>query len=264
MNDNELGALIRDWSRSEAADGPSASLRPSILAIPALVARPPSGQGSRFGDPRRLMILAALLALTVAIGGALAIGSGLVQLPWQQSTRIHPGAIDPCSLVAGGPSAETRNFDGDTVDAEEDANLRPPRINSFDGGGCLFLQTDDDPSSFALVQLRNEVTTTEQATEVAARLFRMGRAPFSSGPVHTFVDGHPAWVGRLAVPGQGSDDPSRVGMAVSAAPYFFIVVIDVRTALDLSDGAGLIWWEDHVEQRARTLARELLAKLEGL
>ena len=263
MNESELNALIRDWSRSEAADGPSASLRPSILAIPAIEARPRSWVGSSFGDPRRQMILAALLALTVAIGGAAAIGSGLVQLPWQQSTRTHPGAIDPCSLVAGGPSAEIRNLGGGTVDAEQDANLRPPRINSFNGGGCLFLQTED-PSSFALVQLRNEVTTTEQATEVAAGLFRMGQAPFSSGPVPTFVDGHPAWVGRLAVTGQGFDDPYRVGMAVSAAPYFFIVVIDVRTALDVSDGAGLLWWEGHVEQRARTLARELIAKLEGL
>ena len=262
MLDHELSTLIRDWAGAEAADGPSPSLRQRIIAIPDVVA---SRRGAAsFGNRRTLLLLAAVLAMTVALGGALAVGAGLIHLPWQESDPIHPGAIDPCSVVAGGPSTQqTRNLlDGSVFDMEEEANSSPPRINSFDGGGCLYLATDD-VSSLALFQLRNQITPTDRAEEVAARLFRAGAPPFSTGPMRLSVEGHPAWVGRLAVvwAGRATDSPYRVGLAVSADPYFFIVVPEVQTALDLTDRAGLSWWANHLEPQARALAGELLARL---
>ena len=266
MNEDSLPALIREWARAEAQDGPSASLRPSIAAIPDAFPVRRSAPWGLFGDRRTMAILAAVLALTVVVGSALAIGSGLVPVPWQEPTRIHPGAIEPCSVVAGGPSARTQNIiAGDLVgDFEEQANSSPPRINSFEGDGCLYLATDDR-GSLALFQLRDRITTTEEASDVAARLFRTGAAPFSTGPLPLTVEGHRAWVGRLAVDwDRGPSDSSyRVGLAVSAAPYFFIVVPEVDTPLDLSDGAGLLWWEHHIEPQARALAAELLARLEA-
>ena len=276
MTERELATLIRDWAGAEALDGPSAALRPRIVAIPEVVQPGRWGSGpTTLGDRRTLLILAAVLAMTVALGAALAIGSGLVPIPWQDSTRIHPGAIDPCSVVAGGPSEQVPELGSPymylggagpydhlvkLVDLEEQENaLYPPRINSFDGGGCRFLATDRH-DSIALFQLREHVTTTEDAAEVVASLFRTGRTPFSEGPLRTAVQGHPAWVGLVVAPG-GGDDPYRVGLAVSAAPYFFVVVPEVDKPLQLSDGAGLAWWEGYMEPQARTLADELLDKL---
>ena len=278
MTERELATLLRDWADAEAVDGPSAALRPRIVAIPEVVQPGRWGSGpTRFGDRRTLLIMAAVLAMTAAVGAALAIGSGLVPVPWQDSTRIHPGAIDPCSVVAGGPSQQVPElgspytYQGGSgpddhlvklVDFEEQENARQtPRLNSFDGGGCLFLATDRH-DSLALFQLRQHVTTTEDAAEVVASLFRTGRTPFSEGPVRTAVQGHPAWVGLVATPGR--DDPYRVALAVSAAPYFFVVVPEVDKRLQLSDGAGLAWWEGYMEPQARALANQVLAQLEEL
>ena len=265
MNEDALATLIRDWARAEAQDGPSGSLRPSIAAIPDAFPPRRSAPWGPLADPRTMAILAALLALTVLVGSALAIGSGLLPVPWQEPTRVHPGAIDPCSVVAGGPSAVTQNVTGGPfLDYEQQANSSPPRINSFEGGGCVYLATDDH-SSLALFQLRDQITSTEEASEVAAQLFLTGAAPFSTGPLPLTVEGHHAWVGRLAVDWdrRSSDSPYRVGLAVSAAPYFFIVVPEVDTPLDLTDEAGVLWWEHHIEPKARALAAELIARLEA-
>lgn len=264
MREHELADLIRDWAGEEAADGPSASLRPRIVAIPDVTSHRPAGALIGFSDWRRPLILAAVLAMTIAIGGALAIGSGLVQVPWRDAEPIHPGAIAPCSVVAGGPSIQgVRNLsDGSAFDVEEEANSSPPRINSFDGDGCIYLVTEDMPS-LALFQLRRQVTPTEDAEGVADELFRSGASPFSTGPMRLTVEGHPAWVGGLVVDWdrRATDSPYRVGLAVSAEPYFLIVVPEVQTGLDLSDDAGLRWWTNYMEPRARAIAGDLLDRL---
>jgi hypothetical protein len=276
MSERELAALIRDWAAAEATDGPSVALRPRIVAIPDTTPHRRLGTSAPFADRRTVLILAAVLALTMAVAGALAIGSGLVPVPWQDSTRIHPGAIDPCSVVAGGPARQVPELGSPYMwlggsgpddhlvqleDYEEQRNRRPPRINSFEGRGCLYLTGDGPFPPLALFQLREHVTSADDAAAVVASLFRTGSPPFSAGPMRTVVQGHPAWVGLVAVPGGLGDDPYRVGLAVSADPYFFVVVPEVDTGLQLSDGAGHAWWEGHMEPQARALATELLERL---
>jgi len=56
-----------------------------------------------------------------------------------------------------------------------------------------------------------------------------------------------------------------VAIAVSAEPYFFVLVVPgPGPGSDLSSAAGAIWWEKYKGPAMRAMAGEVLANLEQL
>ncbi len=85
MTEHELEQRLRAWYRAEveSATAPSA-LQASVAAIPAQLP-----YRARFFQTRRRFVLLAATAMLAAllIGGAIAIGSGLLRLPWLPDDR---------------------------------------------------------------------------------------------------------------------------------------------------------------------------------
>lgn len=79
MTDQELEQRLRAWYHAEIDDGESApiSLRTSLAAM----AHTPTTSAGLFGSRRSLALLAAAMLTALLIGGAIAVGSGLVRLP---------------------------------------------------------------------------------------------------------------------------------------------------------------------------------------
>ena len=81
MTEHELELRLRDWYRDHvdtlAGDGSPAEMRSRVLEIPSRLA-----VASRATEPRRLILLAAAMLMALLVGGAIAIGAGLLRLPW--------------------------------------------------------------------------------------------------------------------------------------------------------------------------------------
>jgi hypothetical protein len=86
MTDHELEQRLRAWYRAEVGDEAApAALRASLAEVADVA---PAG---RYYDRRTLVLLAAAAMLAVAaIGSALAIGSGLIDLPWREDSSLTP------------------------------------------------------------------------------------------------------------------------------------------------------------------------------
>ena len=93
MTEHEVEHRLRTWLRAEAEEGASAALWTSVTAIPdAGPIRAPGFRGY-FGERRSLALMAAALVLaTLLAAGALAVGSGLVRLPWLNAVR-YPNTV---------------------------------------------------------------------------------------------------------------------------------------------------------------------------
>lgn len=81
MTERELEQRLRDWFQAEIGDGleAPAGLRASVAGIPDTMLTPVTV----FGGRRNLALLAvAAMLAALLIGGALAVGSGLIRLPW--------------------------------------------------------------------------------------------------------------------------------------------------------------------------------------
>jgi len=89
MTDHELERLLRAWYRAEISQGEvaPATLRSSIAAIPHKATRRPLG----VLRPATLLAAAALLV----VGGVIAAGSGLVQLPSVLPARTSEASPSP-------------------------------------------------------------------------------------------------------------------------------------------------------------------------
>ena len=229
-----------------------------------------------------------MLLLAAALAGGIAVGSGLLRLPWQQSTPIDPASIAPCELVSGGPSREIAlGDDGEpaieapnVVDYEGwvngDAELEV--FSAVGGKTCFFLLAPDannSRSQDSVLHVRSQATTTAEARELAETIFAIGSSPFDQGAFVEQVGGHRAWVGMLG------ERPSvrqpmfgrlvetftpGMAVAISAEPYFFVVTFDIdESILDLSDAAWTNWWERQWESTfwpgIRTPVEEILTRL---
>ena len=81
MNERDFELRVRDFYRAEAemAAAPQVELlRQSVWAIPEDV---PSARGF-FATRRGVVLLAAALLTALLVGGAVAVGAGLLKLPW--------------------------------------------------------------------------------------------------------------------------------------------------------------------------------------
>lgn len=106
MTERELEQRLRDWFQAEFGDGLEAptELRAIVAGIPDTMPTPVTV----FGGRRNLALLAAAAMLAaLLVGGALAVGSGLIRLPWlpdeslnQLSTEVLGGT--PCDLTLEG------------------------------------------------------------------------------------------------------------------------------------------------------------------
>jgi WD40 repeat protein len=130
MTDRQLEQRLRTWYRAqlEADQQPSVNLAARILAIPetATVRR---SLAERLGLPRSWALAAALLLLlTLLIGSMIAVGSGLVELPWQvREERLLPA---PGRLALQREGIVTINPDGSGLrsvaeEPEENADRWP-------------------------------------------------------------------------------------------------------------------------------------------
>lgn len=112
MTDDQLEARLRDWYRAEipADESAPAGLRSSLATMPQT-----SPASRRWLAPqRRLTLLAAAALLAVAIvGGAVAVGSGIVKLPSVPPSTVPPPAsstptasASPSAAVVASPNPE--------------------------------------------------------------------------------------------------------------------------------------------------------------
>jgi hypothetical protein len=86
MTERELEQRLREWFQTEIGDGleAPAELRASVAGIPDTMPTPVTV----FGGRRNLALLAvAAMLAALLIGGALAVGSGLIRLPWMDDDR---------------------------------------------------------------------------------------------------------------------------------------------------------------------------------
>jgi hypothetical protein len=263
-----------------------------VGAIPDTVAAPGWEIRSLYPTPRPLALLAAMLLLAAALAGGVAVGSGLLRLPWQDSTPINPASIAPCELVSGGPSAErTLTDEGvpaigapNVVDYEDWVN-RDGDLELFStvgGRACFFILPRDSSDSRAtdsVLHFRSQATTNAEARQIAATLFDIGPSPFDKGAIVEQIEGHRAWVGilderpsvRQPIGGQRLVESftPRMAVAISAEPYFFVMTFHIdESILDLSDAARAKWWERQWESTfwpgIRTPVEEILTTLAEL
>ena len=101
MSDDQLEARLRNWYRAEVPGDETApaGLRSSLVTIPHT-----SPGSRRWLAPRRrptLLAAAALLAVAI-VGGALAVGSGIVKLPSVLPSIVPPNA-SPTSSASTSP-----------------------------------------------------------------------------------------------------------------------------------------------------------------
>ena len=109
MIDRELEQILHTRFRSEAARAGSApaALSASVLGIPDRIP-----YGAARNPTRRVLLLAATVLLTMVVGGAVAIGSGLIRLP--QPPDILPGPrVDAISTALVQPLACDLTLDDD-------------------------------------------------------------------------------------------------------------------------------------------------------
>ncbi len=103
MTDDDLERRLRAWYRTEINEGETASLslRRDVAAIP----RSPSRLGRRFGRGRGRGITLFAAAALVLLGGAAAVGSGLLRLPSVVPPKPPPSfALVPTASPAASPS----------------------------------------------------------------------------------------------------------------------------------------------------------------
>jgi hypothetical protein len=208
-----------------------------------------------------------MLLLAAALAGGIAVGSGLLRLPWQDSAPIEPAGIAPCELVSGGSSREISVSDDgvpgigapNVVDYEDWVN-REGELELFSalgGKACFFLLPPDSGDSRradSVLHFRSQATSGGEARELAATIFAIGPSPFDQGAIVEQVGGHRAWVGILGerpsvLQPIGGDRwletfTPRMAVAISAEPYFFVVTFHIdESILGLSDAAWTEWWE---------------------
>lgn len=289
MTERELENRLRVRYGARPADGAPAALRTSVGAIPDTVAAPGWGIRSVHPAQRPLAFLAAMLLLAAALAGGIAVGSGLLRLPWQHSTPTDPASVAPCELVSAGPSQErTVTDDGvpaigapNVVDYEDWVN-REGDLELFSrvgGRACFFLLPTDSNGSLgadSVLHFRSQATTNAEARELAASIFAIGPSPFDQGAIVEQIGGHRAWVGILGerpsvrqpmgVQRWAETFTPRMAVAISAEPYFFVMTFHIdESILDLSDAARAKWWERQWESTfwpgIRTPVEEILARL---
>jgi len=289
MTERELEQRLTARYRPNVDEAAPAELRTSVAGIPEAVGAP--GLTIRGLQPtqRPLAFAAAILLLAAALAGGIAVGSGLLRLPWQSSTPIDPASIAPCELVSGGSAREIAVSDDgvpaigapNVVDYEEWIN-REGELEVFSAVGgrtCFFLLSPDPNNSRGMdsvLHLRGQATTGAEASDLAANIFDVGQAPFDQGPIIEQVGANRAWVGLLGerpsvsqpVGGQRMGEFFTPGMAVavSAEPYFLVLTFDMDASiLELSDAARGRWWERYWDTSLwpgiRTPLEDILTRL---
>jgi len=292
MTERELEKRLHSRFGADSDVVAPLGLRTQVAAIPDAVTAPAWGLRRIFQARRPLTLLVAgLLLMLLAVGGAVAVGSGLLRLPWQTRVPVDLAGIDPCSLVSGGPSREIAvNDQGEPaigaehiVDYENwiNGNHLAGALTPIGGSECFFLlPADGSRSQDSVLQLREQATTGAEAQEIVAMLFAPGPTPFSSGALVEQIAGQRAWVGildqrawvgildeRSAV--HWGEITPRMAVAVFAEPYFFAVTFDIdESILNLSDAARAIWWDTYWETSfwpgIRVQAAEIVANLKQL
>ncbi|MEK6191384.1 MAG: hypothetical protein AABM41_03545 [Chloroflexota bacterium] len=99
MTERELEQRLRAWFQAEVGDGlqAPAELRASVVGLPDTMPTPVTLLGGR----RNLALLATAAMLTaLLIGGALAVGSGLIRLPWLDDDRADSNSFPLAGPVA--------------------------------------------------------------------------------------------------------------------------------------------------------------------
>jgi hypothetical protein len=133
LTDRELEGRLRAWYRAEVGEDVIApvSLRRDVAAIPRTESRP----AGRFDRRRDVMLFAA--AALVLVGGAAAVGSGLLRLP----SLVPPEPVPSVAIVpTPSPAAESPSplISPPTVRASS-WTVTGPMIEAREGGTATLL-----------------------------------------------------------------------------------------------------------------------------
>jgi hypothetical protein len=265
MHDRQLTELFRTLETGIELAGPDPEF------ADALYQRLRTATHRRGIAPRRAFIgLAAVLLLTaVLIGGMVAVGSGLIRLPWETRIPLDPAAVDPCSIVPGW--APTEVSEGDTWDPTGRISAED-RASRAIGPGCGLLVSYPSVGGDELTRRlhwRAERTTPEDAAALADRFFADRRPPFTDGPFAEETDEYRLWFGRVPTSARAEVAPffveeSYFAVAVLDEPYFFVIDVPVMSTAVPSYEAGVIWWERWIRPAVLAEVEEILARIREL
>jgi Tol biopolymer transport system component len=135
MTDDQLELRLRDWYRAEipADEAAPAGLRSSLVTMPQT-----SPASRRWLAPkRRLILLAAAALVAVAIvGGALAVGSGIVKLP-SVPPSIAPPTASPTPSASASQDLASANPSPNSQLATPSSSLEPCVTAGVPAGDAL-------------------------------------------------------------------------------------------------------------------------------
>lgn len=224
MNENELERSLREWHRArvEADERAPMALRASLVAIPQVAPAPLR----LFDRPGFILLVAALLA-ALFVGGAIAVGSGLIRFPLlinvpsPSPTAIETPVDANVIPLANAPTDSDLDAGtyaiGSPFPVHFDVTLGPGwRLSTFDEGDVSLYGTFGEGGHPALLQFytvgrliddpchpraTTPPGTPPTASEAVAGLEGLANLPgfVVRGPWQTTIGGRPATRLELAI-----------------------------------------------------------------